>query len=983
MIVQDRRSNKAAWGRIAALLAIVALVGWGTIVAWRNYKDKRQEGVVAFCDMEKVEESKESGKFFKSEGKLFQHGETQTDAIAHSGTYSSETKKGSEYGALWESTDIQTDEVYEISIWRYSPNRRGHLVVDGSWGMYEQGSLSGKADKEGWEELSIKIRIPTNAKDGRIKAYGWNPEDEPVYFDDLSIRLVKKGIKSAPTKIDFPDTLPYLNLIISDKGIDKLTRARDEALLNGVFTAKDESWVNAKMEQGKKQYTGRIRLKGDWTDHLIGDKWSYRIQLDGGQAWNRMVTFSVQNPMTRDFLSEWVLHQWFDREGILTTRYEMIELRINGVTKGLYAYEEHFEKQIAEYNARREGPIMKLDETGLWEVQERMLENDQPIVEEDYPIFKSSPVIPFGEKKALEDSAMTRQVQIAQQLATQYKNGKKTVWELFDAKKVARYYAIIDISKAQHAFIWHNQRWYYNPIISRLEPIGFDGYTTDGPFIWMSKPFIGYARNFRYMAAGYRDQMFERFFQDTAFVKEYVGALYQFTSVEYLDKLLRELEPRIVQMESWIGKEWANYKYNRTFLVESAKKLRLMLVPVEHVSVKAHFQEKKGGQFRYKVFNYHCLPVVLLGVGKKADKMDHPFTEQKLVDPYYENYPAEFQDMYAKKEGKFIFFRVPGIDSLFAAPILQWPNPEGKTPEQKLFEGLKITSNDLYTVDDSLKVVTFKKGKYKTDKDILIPQGYTVNFQSGVEIDFVRNAKFISKSTVLMSGTEEAPIKIFSSDQSANGFTLLQPEKKCEMRYVAFEDLGTLHEDGWNLTGAVSAYEAEILIDHCSFVKNHCEDALNLVRCIFDYRNSYIGYTFGDGFDSDFCHGVLYKANFSHTGNDCIDFSGSTITIFSAYCEFAGDKGISLGEECNAIIESAVVRNSVVGVAAKDLTKVTIKTIDLYDNKTAFTAYQKKPEYGPGTIVVEKYRATGNDQLYVLQKGSTLNLMGELIEGKK
>ena len=111
-----------------------------------------------------------------------------------------------------------------------------------------------------------------------------------------------------------------------------------------------------------------------------------------------MVTFSVQNPYTRDFLSEWVYHQWLDKEGVLTPRYEFIELKINGISKGLYAYEEHFEKQIVEYNSLREGPIMKFDEEGLWEVQAMGIENEMMDLESHIPIYKASDIAPFGVK---------------------------------------------------------------------------------------------------------------------------------------------------------------------------------------------------------------------------------------------------------------------------------------------------------------------------------------------------------------------------------------------------------------------------------------------------------------------------------------------------------------------------------------------------------------------------------------------------------
>ena len=49
----------------------------------------------------------------------------------------------------------------------------------------------------------------------------------------------------------------------------------------------------------------KMRLKGDWVDHLRGDKWSYRVHVEGEDAFLGMRHFSIQNPATRNYLYEW------------------------------------------------------------------------------------------------------------------------------------------------------------------------------------------------------------------------------------------------------------------------------------------------------------------------------------------------------------------------------------------------------------------------------------------------------------------------------------------------------------------------------------------------------------------------------------------------------------------------------------------------------------------------------------------------------
>ena len=95
------------------------------------------------------------------------------------------------------------------------------------------------------------------------------------------------------------------------------------------------------------------------------------------------------------------------------------------------------------------------------------------------------------------------------------------------------------------------------------------------------------------------------------------------------------------------------------------------------------------------------------------------------------------------------------------------------------------------------------------------------------------------------------------------------------------------------------------------------------------------------------------------------------------------DTAKGYGAVFNYYRENATVKNCVIGLAAKDLTQVTVKHIELIDNETAFAAYQKKPEYGPATIVVEQYKALGNKQLHDLQTGSSLTIDGKRIEGSR
>jgi hypothetical protein len=450
-----------------------------------------------------------------------------------------------------------------------------------------------------------------------------------------------------------------------------------------------------------------------------------------------------------------------------------------------------------------------------------------------------------------------------------------------------------------------------------------------------------------------------------------------------LEAFLDGLESRIRHYEAVLQREWPQYHFDYKAFLDKAKTIRLLLYPMKRTSVKAHVQGKTDQGVHYRVYNYHCLPVILRGVGDTEAQVEAPFTDEKVLDAYNNDYPAEYTDIYSDEKGKFVFFEVPGIDSLFSAEIIPWEEPTGLTPDQTLFKDLKLTSNEIYTVDSIAKRVTFRTGKHQTSKDLLFPPGYQVMFEKGVELDLIHNAKFISKSQVLCMGREDAPIRIFSSDGSAGGFSVLQAEGKSEFHYVAFDNLGSLRYKGWNLSGAVTLYESECLFSHVRFVNSRAEDALAVVRCIFTFSNSFIGHAAGDGLHADFCTGTLINAGFSGIGQDGLDCSGSKIVIHGAKMEAVKDKAMSFGEETEATIMYATLRKSKVGIATHDLSNVEVNSVTLQDVEQAFTVFSKKPEYGPATMTVKDYSQEGGKQLYDVQEGSKLTLKGKEVEGKE
>ena len=103
--------------------------------------------------------------------------------------------------------------------------------------------------------------------------------------------------------------------------------------------------------------------------------------------------------------------------------------------------------------------------------------------------------------------------------------------EVFSPDKLGRFLAICRLWNAEHAFLLHNINFYYDPITSRLEPIGFDGM----PLSYVTAPYC-------YFSAGeIPDNWVNHALRSPQIAKSYVKHLQLFARQSYIDKLKNDL----------------------------------------------------------------------------------------------------------------------------------------------------------------------------------------------------------------------------------------------------------------------------------------------------------------------------------------------------------------------------------------------------------------------------------------------------------
>lgn len=969
--------------------------------ACQNPETKRYEQVN--CDAENLSED---GKNFidkNNKGVFFSNDNFQSNEQAHLGKYSIKVTKKNPYGTAYIINNVQPGEFFDINVWRFGGNKSGHLVVatKGSNNYYNSQNISVHKEENGWELLNVKLIIPSQIKGENIIIYLWNSGKIPIFFDDLNIKYLSEKKYSDKEN-------PPLYIYIDEYGMQKLNDKRIKALKNNILETEDDDWVEAILFYKEEMMPTKLRLKGDWLDHLKGHKWSFRIKLKKEYNWKNMRTFSIQNPESRGFVLEWMAHEIFRAEDVLATRYGFIPVVLNGVEIGIYAFEEHFEKHIVENMRRREGPILKFSDEAFWAGKKVESFLYRRI---NLPYFEASVIKPFKQTKTVSSPTLYDEFLIGQNLLFEYKQKERKAHEMFDLDNLARYYALSDITRSYHSLVWHNQRFYYNPITSKLEIIVFDGFTPIGPFYFCHHPIFG---NLTEAEIYTNDKSFQcnfHLFTDTSFVSKYIYYLEKYSEQKFIDSTNKSLLKRISQFEKLIQREYSAYEYDYDFLnkninainkklpeyknrfhvdpfyaLPSDKSLMETPKPCDTIYNEAFpeklvcaYKETSGKESKIRVLNYLPQDVILLGTGK-TKKHENNFFRNKITINSLENFYENSLNVPVDEDAKYLFFKVKEHETVFVIDIFPWSYPVFSTPLQKLEANNIFPDTSIYLFRND--TVFFLNNDYEIKNDIIIPKGFTVVFQPGSNLNLIENAIFISYSHVIMKGLANNKIIINSSDKTGMGFNVMQGGNQSIVDYVVFRNLNSLDYNGWSLTGAVNFYESDVFITNTKFEKNNCEDALNIIRSDFEVNKCSFENIFLDAFDSDFCFGKVVNTIFNNIGNDAIDLSGSEIYIDSCEIINVNDKGISGGEASTIFVSNTRIDNCNIGIASKDLSRVEILNSHISNCEFGLVAFQKKPEYGPAVIFTKKLRRKGLTIPFLIERKSELDLNGRLIKGE-
>lgn len=535
------------------LLLLVIILG---CISCSKTVNESHEHVI--CDIE--------GFQFRCPGHLSEYEKVKTSEHSYEGKYSVWASSERPKTLRHLITGIALDDTISISVKRFSTTGNGVLIArtKGPKRFLAFDSTGTKTDKDGWELLQLYVSGLV-VKDS-LWIHVENGSTTPVYFDDLQI------FRSSGLSPDLFKAIKPIEIRMDSLDLAKIEKLRADAEQDGFLSNETkESFLATATFQGHI-HRADVRLKGDWTDHLSTKKPSFRVRLKGKHRINGMSEFSIQHPKTRGYLHEWFLHQLFEMEGVLTTKFDFAPVILGGRTRGVFAVEEHFSFDLPVRQARKKGIILKFDEAYFW--KRLQYANPEFWKEQTFPLLSSATISMFKSNSVLRSGKLSSQFGVARSLMQRYANFDPDISEYLDLDQTAKYYALLYFIRSLHGSNWHNQRWYFNAANEKLEPIGFDC-TASLDLRHPNKPTFATLFNSTRNGVPHEEAYLQLFlFKDESFIQKFTEHLSRVSTPGYLDMVFKQLDNDITRLETLLSLEMGQYQFDREYYRIRAQQVR-------------------------------------------------------------------------------------------------------------------------------------------------------------------------------------------------------------------------------------------------------------------------------------------------------------------------------------------------------------------------------------------------------------------------
>ena len=798
--------------------------------------------------------------------------------------------------------------------------------------------------------------------------------------------FVKKVPEIFSKKIrGFPERPPLEAIYIDIKFQDyrQLLEEREEAVRSKVLL--EHKKVKAEIRYNGKLYKAKIRLKGNLSQHWRSrHQMSLRVALKGKNYILGFKKFSLHKASARQFPFDHVFQSLMRRLGNLSSVNKYVHVFVNGEPWGIMNLEEHVSKEFLEKQGKKDSIMMEFgDKKQIFQYKKNYQKSGNRI----YPHYR-----------LFYDYQLNTNYKLNTNLYSQNKYLKSKVYrewltyieesrlapednaELYDIDRYARTLILAKIWNNCHVLGHSNLRNYFNPYLLKLEPI-----TTDQASYSLIDD-SGSTSNFcASLSTGNYPQIIKSGRFKANFSNNYRAVLNVLKDIkgEFADA------QKYFPVDNKIDGDVINSNIRVLAKLSDKDIFNLNSKTDDMEIINALPSDQQAKDFpRYLVVRYfedgvlkiyNLLPdTVIL---EKLTVDDNRVINLNLEIPGY--LPGSYEPYIFQTKLRGIY------DNRIAVETVYRGNHRSRVIGPTLIKGVRnpLLISEMKSDHKFLKKIGKKNwkisgGAWNVDEPIVIRGNLTV--EEGVELYFSSKAYLIVIGSIHANGTSGSKIIFAPQKESWKGLYVIgDGDKSSELTNVVIRSPSRLKHDMLNLTGGVTFYDANVLLEDVLFENSYAEDALNLVRSKYSLKEVHFKGMSSDALDSDFSSGKIIDSNFNSILGDALDFSGSYCDIKNISISDVKDKAISVGEKSNVIVDIAETDKVGVGIAVKDGSSATVSNFSI-KNYTLYAAmtYDKKGFYeGESRLDIFNVDVEG-DNPFAMQEQTKLLVDGLMVSKK-
>ena len=652
-------------------------------------------------------------------------------------------------------------------------------------------------------------------------------------------------------------------------------------------------------------HQGRVRLHGDWKDHidfLEGGKFtqSLDVSLTNGTIAN-FTKFKLLLPSTRNGPNEIILTNLLRGLQFIAPKTSFVNVDVN-TQASLMLIQEKTEKELLQGMNIKEGPLFEGDESYLFSNFDGYSHYELIDISLSKMTNSQWANASYGSADISLSAFNMLQRAYINFAAIAPKNNYSLDWSLLAngdqslVSKWATYEILLFAAQASHGLIPHNRKFYFNTFYSGFEPIYWDGEPRSLLGEWMRiKP------NFKY---------------------------YPHLQESHFDDLLSQIQQiDIEDFVTLVGKE-------NILDTPLAKKI------INDISAKINILKDEFLLF------HHTADTSLIDAGKFSKITVNNFLENLNSALPKSNYMTFFDNDNDNDNDN-------GSKEYFNANICSQNPTECLNQNISFAEVGNLLENKVLNLNNVSQRFFILPGSRNNIENIqsLVFALNTIQVRgsasASISFDPLQNILKI------ILNTPDDWVLIFNSnlkntyiDVSSNFYidSFIRPPEK------------EINNGG--LPGCVSIFNSSF--ENTKIIAKHnsqsCEDTINIINGQGNISEINISNAMSDGLDIDFSNLHIKSLIVEQSGNDCADFSKGEYVLTYVNLSKCGDKAISIGEQSTVTIKKLLIDTSNVGIASKDSSVTSIQNSSLQNVDVCLDVYQKKQEYFGSSVHLNKFQ---------------------------